>query len=280
MRITETCAKCLYRQQVSLTDNQEYLAEIRKLLENRAESDTSPYMVYKFNTVYERFFGKRASYSDLNKKYNDIVLSLEASIKEEIESSKDPLSTAFLFARTGNYIDFGAMEVFDEEVFRKLFNEKELSENDRVTYESFVSQCENAKSFLLIADNCGEIVLDKLFLEQMKKRFPNLSIAVLVRGAEVLNDATADDARYVGMDEHASVYTNGMPVAGTIYGLLPDDVKALVSGADVILSKGQGNYESMCGQGMHVFYSFLCKCDLFTDRFHVPRLTGMFIEEK
>ena len=61
--------------------------------------------------------------------------------------------------------------------------------------------------------------------------------------------------------------------------MLPDDIKEIVDSSDVIFAKGQGNYESMSRQGRHVFYSFLCKCDLFTERFKVPRLTGMFVEE-
>ena len=132
---------------------------------------------------------------------------------------------------------------------------------------------------MLIADNCGEIVLDKLFLEQLHKRFPELSIDVLVRGGEVLNDATKEDAEYVGISKVARVISNGLPIAGTVYEMLPDDAKEVMDQADVILAKGQGNYESLCKQGRHIFYSFLCKCELFTSRFRVPKLTGIFVEE-
>ena len=135
MRISESCAKCLYDRQLNKTDNAEYLAKIKDLLDNRSEDDTSPYMVYLFNKVHVKYFGKGADYKDIKKQYNDLILGMENDLRREIEKSPDPLA------------------------------------------------------------------------------------------------------------------------------------------------KGQGNYESMSGQGRHVFYAFLCKCDLFTNRFHVPRLTGIFVQE-
>ncbi len=122
--------------------------------------------------------------------------------------------------------------------------------------------------------------MDKLLLEQITKRFPHLTMKALVRGGEVLNDATADDAVYVGLDNIAEIISNGDAIAGTVYDLMPETAKKALDEADVILAKGQGNYETMSDQGRHIFYEFLCKCDLFTSRFKVPRLTGVFTEEK
>lgn len=279
MRITESCAQCLYDKQKHLTDNEEYLAEIRHLLDRRKKNDTSPYMVYLFNQVYEKHFGKNASYKDIKKKYNDLVLSIEDTIRDKIDCSENSIAMALVYARIGNYIDFGAMNNVDEEMFLSLFDNATLQDRDREVTEAFIKQCKNAHNFLLITDNCGEIVLDKLFLEQLHKSFPKLKINVLVRGGEVLNDATEEDAKYVGIDKVGEVISNGLPIAGTIYELLPAAAKAIMDNADVILAKGQGNYESLCGQGKHIFYSFLCKCELFTNRFHVPKLTGIFMEE-
>ena len=160
-----------------------------------------------------------------------------------------------------------------------LFRDTELREEDLPVYRSFLKACEAGSSFLLVCDNCGEIVLDKLLLEQLKKSFPRLTLRALVRGGEVLNDATVEDAEYSGLSRLAEILSNGEAVAGTIYDMLPPEAKAALDESDVILAKGQGNYESMSGFGRHAFYTFLCKCDLFTNRFRVPRLTGMFIEE-
>lgn len=280
MQITQSCAKCLYDKQKRNVQDEQYLQEIRAIIDGCDDHASAPYLVYLFNQVYEKHFGKLVSYKEIKKKYNDLVLSMEDVLKARIEQAMDPLTTAFTFARIGNFIDFGAMDHVDEEVFVSLFEKEQLSPADQKVMDSFLRQCEKAKTFLLVTDNCGEIVVDKLFLEQLHHRFPDLKINILVRGEEVLNDATQEDAEYVGIDQYGTIYTNGYPVAGTIYDMLPDDVKEMFEHSDVILAKGQGNYESLSKQGRHIFYSFLCKCDLFTERFQVPKFSGIFVEEK
>ena len=279
MRVIESCAQCLYDKQKHLSDDPQYLSEIREIIENRRENDTSPYMVYLFSKAYEKRFGKSASYREIKKKYNDLMLSMEDSIRNKIEQASDPLAESLIYARIGNYIDFGAMNYVDEDTFLSLFDDAGVHQRDLKTVDSFIRQCAKAENFLLITDNCGEIVLDRLFLEQLKKRFPELNITIMVRGAEVINDATLEDAEYVGLDKMGRIVTNGDAVSGTVYELLSDEARQVLDSADVILAKGQGNYESLCRQGRHIFYSFLCKCDLFMARFDVPRLTGIFTEE-
>ncbi len=279
MKIIESCVDCLYERQTKITDNEEYLKEIRNILDNRDEDDTSPYLGFLFNQVYERYFGKKPSFRSINKKYNDMVLSMEDSIKRKIEASEDPLISSLTYARCGNYIDFGAMNDVSDDKFLSLLDEVKIRDEDMPVVNSFLDQCSKAKSFLLITDNCGEIVLDRFFLEQLKKSFPNLEITVMVRGAEISNDAIMEDAIDAGIDKISKVITNGQPIAGTVYKMLPDDAKHVLDNSEVILSKGQGNYESLNGRGRHIFYSFLCKCPLFINRFNVPRFTGLFVEE-
>ncbi|WP_273476955.1 damage-control phosphatase ARMT1 family protein [Faecalicoccus acidiformans] len=280
MQITQSCAKCLYDKQKRNVQDEQYLQEIRAIIDECDDHASAPYLVYLFNQVYEKHFGKLVSYKEIKKKYNDLVLSMEDVLKARIEQASDSLITAFAFARVGNFIDFGAMDHVDEEMFVSLFEKEQLSQSDQKVMKSFLNQCERAKTFLLITDNCGEIVVDKLFLEQLHQRFPNLEINILVRGKEVLNDATQDDAEYVGIGQYGEICTNGYPIAGTIYDMLPEETKEIFEKSDVILAKGQGNYESLSKQGRHIFYSFLCKCDLFTERFQVPKYSGIFVEEK
>ena len=279
MRVIESCAKCLFDKQQKLSDDPAYLEEIREIISKRSEDDTAPYLVYLFGKVYEKHFGPRKPYAKIKRKYNDLVLAKEDTLRRRIEASEDPLKTALGYARAGNYIDFGAMNVVEDSVFLSLLDQAELAKRDLPVWDSFIRQCETAKSFLLLADNCGEIVLDKMFIEQLLKRFPHLRAGVMVRGGEVLNDATEEDARYAGIDQTARVISNGNSVAGTVYDMLSEEAKRALDSADVILSKGQGNYETLNGQGRHIFYAFLCKCELFTSRFDVPRLTGILIEE-
>jgi uncharacterized protein with ATP-grasp and redox domains len=279
MRIPESCAECLYDRQRARCQDEEYLAQVKKLIEERGENDTSPLLVYRFNTEYVKRFGKTAGYADVKRHYNDLMLMLEDRFRIRIESSQDPVETALALARAANYIDFGAMNHVDEDTCLGLLEGAALRKDEREVFRHLMAECSDAQRFLLITDNCGEIVLDKLFLEQLKKRFPWLKLQVLVRGQEVLNDVTPEDAVYAGICRIAEIISNGKAIAGTVYDMLPDEARRALDRVDVIFAKGQGNYESLSGQGRHIYYTFLCKCDLFTSRFSVPPLTGMLVEE-
>ena len=280
MRVSESCAKCLYDRQKARCGDDAYLALVRKIIEEREENDTSPLLVYRFSQAYEEMLGRpRTGYADVKRHYNDLMLGMESRLLSRIESSADPVMTALVFARAANYIDYGAMDHVSEDECLALLEKAALRAEERNTYGRLMQELADARRFLLIADNCGEIVLDKLFLEQLRKRFSQLRLQVLVRGGEVLNDVTLPDAEYVGINHFAEIISNGQAVAGTIYSLMPEDARDALDRADVILAKGQGNYESLSGQGRHVYYAFLCKCDLFMERFSVPHLTGMLVEE-
>lgn len=111
MRVIESCAECLYDKQRHLSNDPAYLSEIQEIIRNRAEDDSAPYLVYLFGKVYEKHFGPRKPYAEIKRKYNDLVLIREETIRQKIEDSDHPLQTALGYARVGNYIDFGAMNV-------------------------------------------------------------------------------------------------------------------------------------------------------------------------
>lgn len=286
-KVNDFCETCLFDKQKqsmnSVTDKvkaEKYLNDVREILENRGDNDCAPYLVSLFTEKYKEYFGSTPSgLAEKKRKYNDFVMDMIPSLADKIYGAQDPLKESLFLARIGNYIDFGAMNHVDEEEFMALFSDMIISEQDEKTYDTFVKECEEAHSFLLLADNCGEIVLDVLFLEQMSARFKDLALYVMVRGEETSNDVTMEDAMYAGVHNVAMVIENGNAVAGTVYNLCSDDAKKLIDNVDVILSKGQGNYESFSGFGKRAYYSFLCKCDFYTNHFNVPRLTGMFISE-
>ena len=279
MRMNEQCGACIYDKQKALCGDLAYLAAVDAILAEHGSTDSSPRMAYRLAQAYEARFGTPASYAAIRKQYNDLVLSVADAVRQKIESSDDPLFESLIYARTGNYIDFAALDNVEPETLIRLLDETAADRHDKEVYASFVRECEQAESFLLIADNCGEIVLDRLMLEQLHRRFPSLKLSVLVRGGEVVNDALKEDAEYAGIPDLAEVISSGYPVGGTVIELLNADAKDALDTADVILAKGQGNYEGLYGCGYHVFYLFLCKCQMFADRFSVPRLTGMFTEE-
>lgn len=282
MRIIKSCEDCLYERQINIAESiadpamrASYISAVRNILDNRSVEDSSPYIVSLFRKLQAEY----GIPSDIfpKDKYNRLILDNEERIAEIINASVDPLYTAMLYSRIGNYIDFGAMNTVDDDILMKLIDEASRNTLDENVYRSFLKDCSGAESFLLLCDNCGEIVFDKLMIMKLKERFPKLTVTVMVRGENVLNDATMEDAIQSGITAVSKVITNGTAIAGTVYSMLPSEAKEAFDNADVILSKGQGNYESLADCGRSVYYLFLCKCDLFISRFNVPKLTGMFV---
>ena len=150
---------------------------------------------------------------------------------------------------------------------------------DNKNYECFKQDLKQAKTLTYVLDNCGEIVLDKLLIKEIKRQYPKLQISVLVRGKEVLNDVTMEDAIQTGLTKMVPVIENGTGIAGTVLEKISKEAKEALNEADIILAKGQGNFESMYGCGLNVYYLFLCKCDWFVKRFAMTKNAGVFLRE-
>jgi uncharacterized protein with ATP-grasp and redox domains len=137
---------------------------------------------------------------------------------------------------------------------------------------------EKGKNLLYLTDNAGEIGFDRIFAEEIAKKYPHLSIVFCVRGDIAQNDATREDAAAVGIP--FPVIDNGNRVPGTQIDQLSDEAMQALETADVILAKGMANCETMHGCGYNVYYAFLVKCQRFVDRFGKPMFTPMLVKEK
>ena len=150
-------------------------------------------------------------------------------------------------------------------------------ELDQKTYADFCKELENGKKLLYLTDNAGEIGFDRIFAEEIAKKYPHLEITFCVRGDVILNDATRADAAEVGIP--FPVIDNGNRVPGTQIDLLGQEALDALNAADVILAKGMANCETMFGCGYNVYYAFLVKCQRFVERFQKPMLTPMLVKE-
>jgi len=146
-------------------------------------------------------------------------------------------------------------------------------------YENLKNDLACAKHLVYLTDNCGEIVLDKLLIHILQKLYPYLEITAVVKGGNVLNDATMEDARQVGLTKLIRVTDNGNDIAGTWLHSTKLQTQRIIEAADVILSKGQANYETLRFCGLNIYYLFLCKCEMFAREFGVERFTGMLLNE-
>ena len=119
-----------------------------------------------------------------------------------------------------------------------------------------------------------------LFVEQLRKQYPALKVFYCVRGANSLNDATRADAAYVGMDQLCTIIDNGSAIAGTELDYIGEELKSALKYADVIVSKGSGNLESLAGCRLNVYYIFMCKCKRVAQILGCENMTGQFLWEK
>ncbi len=118
----------------------------------------------------------------------------------------------------------------------------------------FREELSDARSLVYLTDNCGEIVLDKIAVKMLQKLYPHLSITVIVRGEPVVNDATMEDAAMCGLTELVPVIGNGSRVGGTWLPDISEEARQLLDRADVIIAKGQGNFETLNGCGLNIYY--------------------------
>lgn len=259
----------------------EYMKKVMSILSSAEEQDCSPSLSVEIKKLYSEFWNcPPEDYTEIKKEFNQLMLNVEASVEEKIRTSADPLETALLYARIGNYIDFAALENVSQETMLKLLENENQEPLSQTEYANFQTDLSTAKTLVYLTDNCGEIVLDKLAVKILKEKYPQLNITVIVRGYPVVNDATMEDAEEIGLTDIVKVTGNGSNVGGTWFPGLSNEARTLLEQADVILAKGQGNFETMNDCGLNVYYLFLCKCDLFQRRFHAKALQGMFLNER
>lgn len=257
-----------------------YMKEIMNRYVRADKNDCAPSLSVEFADYFSKFWGVPVpDYAEINKEFNQLMLDLEPELTTIVEGSNDPLATALRYARIGNYIDFAALADVDKDKLLTLIRE-DNSALDAQEYAFFQEELSTARSLVYLTDNCGEIVLDKIAVKMLKKYYPELQITVIVRGEPVVNDATMEDAKMCGLTELVPVIGNGSRVGGTWLPDISKEARQLLDSADVIIAKGQGNFETLNGCGLNIYYLFLCKCDWFVRLFNAEPLEGMFVNER
>ncbi len=287
MKAEDACLSCLWKRQEKRLEKfpdgkkkNEYRARLRNIIEEFRDKEPSPGLAERADDLFFEFFGEREDLSALKSRYNRLLLGKEDELRFRIRNAVDPLSEALRLAAAANYVDLAAVEDLNEKALENLLERADCMEIPPLETEAFSEELQAAKTLAYLTDNCGEIVLDKLLVELLKEKYPGLSVTVIVRGGAVTNDASMEDAMEVGLSEGVRCIGNGNRAAGTVLGRLSEEAKAALFGADVILAKGQGNFESLYGEGLNPYYLFLCKCELFTERFGLRRFSAVFRKEE
>jgi len=181
-------------------------------------------------------------------KYKDIVLK-----------SDNPLDKALRIAVAGNVIDFGPGHSIEiEKNIEKLLNEDFVIDDSQELFNDI----KKAKNILYLGDNTGEIVFDKLFLEAIGRN----DITFVVRNSPILNDATIEDVKFFGIDKLVNVMTNGDDAPGTLLEFTSPEFKEIFDKADLIISKGQGNFEGLSEiKNKNIYFLLMIKCHIIAN---------------
>lgn len=196
-------------------------------------------------------------YLDAKRRFTTLAMALVPELRAELSRVEDPFAYAVRLAIAGNIIDLGANGNLSE-VEVNLSLRRVLSEPFNGDLARFHRTLLVSERILYLADNAGEIVFDRLLIEQL----PPGHVTVAVRGGPILNDATIADAAAAGLDQFATVIDNGSDAPGTILDDCSAAFRNVFNRADVIIAKGQGNYETLCRASANIFFLLKVKCPL------------------
>ncbi len=207
--------------------------------------------------------GIKDPFREMKKLHTKQALRLYPKLKDLILSSEDPLLTAIRISIAGNVIDFGTTQKFDMEKDLDAILKMDFAVNH---YQAFCKALNEASTILFIGDNAGETVFDRLLIEKLGK-----PVTYVVRERPIINDAILEDAVEAGIDKVAEILSSGCDAPGCILSLCTDEFLELYNSAELIISKGQGNYEGLSDEHRPIFFLLKAKCFVVAGDIGVPQ---------
>ncbi len=216
--------------------------------------------------------GVEDPYHKIKKDCTQQALALYPQVKKIVKDSKNSLMAAVKAAVAGNVIDFGAQAAFD--IRRDL--ERILNQDFAVNhFPEFVQMVKESKQILYLADNAGETVFDRILIEEMEK-----PVIYVVREKPIINDAVKEDAEEAGIDKIAEVISSGSDAPGTILEYCSENFLKLIDQADLMISKGQGNYEALSELDRPIFFLLKVKCPVIAKDIGVTEGRAVLMKPK
>ena len=268
MTIDEACVGCIINQSVKVTDaihaseslKDKIISTIKEMSTDFSYEDNPPEIAsYVYETMAE-IANKKDLYDEVKELSTKKALSFVPLVKKEISASTNKLLTATKTAVAGNVIDLAAAVEFDlEEELSKVFH-TEFAHND---FDLMQEKLATAKSVLIIGDNVGEHIFDYIFIETLKELYSDTKYSYMVRGTPIINDVTIKEAKEAGFDELCSLVDSGVNTPGFAYKRANAYSKELFDSADLVISKGMGNYECMSpSHRKDICFLLKVKCDV------------------
>lgn len=269
MKIHNNCLPCLINQVVKVAemtgaDDQEILfKKVFRRLGDLDFTETNPEIIGMTFELLKEHIGNSDPYGEIRLYYNKLFLSMMDTFASKIDSAPNPFKQAVLYAIMGNIIDFNPIHNSSMEDIMQQFADADKVSLTVDHLDQMASDLKNSKKLLYLGDNCGEICLDKLLLREIKRRNPCTQIYFGVRGTPVVNDSIEADAYFVGIDEYATIIGNGDNSLGTVLCRTSDEFRQIYGEADVIIAKGQANYESLSEEHeKNIYFLLVTKCDV------------------
>ena len=264
MRIGLECIPCFVRQAfeaVSLVTDDEKIKEriLRQVvyrLANESFDKTPPSVGGDIHRIIRCLSGDCDPYLDIKKDANALVMGLMPSLEQRIQSSSDPFETAVRLAIAGNILDCGQGNHVGKQKVNETVSQCLDQPIRKDTIKELGEEIRKASNIMYLGDNAGEVFFDRLLIEQLK----GYPITFVVRGAPTINDALLDDASIAGLDTLVKVIDNGSDAPGTIVEECSEEFRSNFEEADLIIAKGQGNYETLSDGKKTIFFLLKAKC--------------------
>jgi len=269
------CIPCFIKQSLEAarmaTDDKEIQAEVvrevMKYLQTISFTNSPPEFSREVHQIIKRITKSKDPYKKVKDQSNEMAKKQYLYLKKLVTESDDPLLMAIKLSIVGNVIDFGTMNRFNvDDMIDNAFKQ----EFDSSSYSQFKSVLEQSETILFLADNTGEIFFDKLLLEELAVK--QKKITFVVKANPIINDATLEDAYLAGIEKLATVIEgdSGQKISspGMILSYASKNFLKIFKSSDMIISKGQGNYEGLSNVDREVFFMLIVKCPLVAQDMH------------
>jgi len=275
MRTSAACLSC-FAEQASYTAR---LATSNPELQKEIEAEASGLIAgidFKLSppenavSLYRMIAEKSARpdiFADLKSMSNETALQMLPRLEKTLAKSADPLRTAILLAIAGNVIDYGSHQNFDIELTVEECLNRDLALNDLA---DFRYDLQEARKVLYLGDNCGELAFDRLMVQTIRQTEGEVIFAV--KEGPIINDALKVDAEACGIDDLCRIISNGTDCPGTPLRKCSKEFRRAFAEADLIISKGQGNFETLSEVSAPIYFLLMVKCQVVAD--HVAEIAG------
>lgn len=279
MRTYLDCIPCFVRHsldavRIATDDERVHELVLREALRLAVEADfekSPPATAQKMHRFIREAADVEDPYYQIKARFNEFALGMYAELAERVKSAPDPLADAVRLAIAGNIIDFGTNSAVSNDKVEDAIAQSLSQPLDMEVIEELRRAIDRAEDILYLGDNAGEIVLDRLLIE----RLPSEKVTFVVRGGPILNDALVEDAEAVGIADIVRVIDNGSDAPGTILADCSQEFRRRFDDADLVISKGQGNFETLSDVGRDVFFMLQPKCKVLAE--HLGREMGSLV---